>query len=77
MKRRRSSPVPDFDADQLIAQLHQLGEAVGSQDQALPFFLGDMADGPRSGPPVEPDVPDEILARRCLHAWLAFAKTGQ
>ena len=73
----RPSPAPDFDADRLIARLHELGEDVGSQDQALRFLLGVMSDGPRSGPLTEPDVPDEVLARQCLRAGLAFAKTGQ
>ncbi len=36
-----------------------------------------MADGPRSGPLAEPDAPDEALARQCLRAGLAFARTGQ
>ena len=74
---RRPSPAPDFDADRLIARLHELGEDMGSQDQALRFLLGVMSDGPRFGPPAEPDVPDEALARQCLRAGLAFAKTGQ
>ena len=36
-----------------------------------------MSDGPRSGPPTEPDAPDEALARRCLRAGLAFTQAGQ
>ena len=71
------SPAPDFDADRLIARLHELGEDVGGRDQALRFLLGVMADGPRSGPPSKPDAPDEALARRCLRAGLAFAQAGQ
>ncbi len=74
---RRPSPAPDFDADRLIARLHELGEDVGSQDQALRFLLGVMADGPRSGPPTEPDAPDEALARRCLRAGLMFIEARQ
>lgn len=74
---RRPSPAPDFDADRLIARLHELGEDVGSQDQALRFLLGVMSDGPRSGPLAEPDVPDEALARQCLRAGLAFTQAGQ
>ena len=62
---RRPSPAPDFDADRLIARLRELGEDVGSQDQALRFLLGVMSDGPRSGPPAEPDA---ALARRCLRS---------
>jgi len=73
----RPSPAPDFDADRLIARLHGLGEDVGSQDQALRFLLGVMADGPRSGPPTEPDAPDEALARRCLRAGLKFIEAGE
>ncbi len=74
---RHPSPSPDFDADRLIRRLNELSEAVGSQDQALRFLLGVMSDGPRSGPPAEPDTPDEALARRCLRAGLAFVKAGQ
>lgn len=48
---RRAAPAPDFDADQLIARLHELGEDMGSRDQALRLFLGVTSDGPRSGPP--------------------------
>ena len=72
-----ASPAPDFDADRLIGRLHELGEDVGGQDQALRFLLGVMADGPRSGLPAEPDAPDEALARQCLCAGLVFAKAGQ
>ena len=74
---RRPSPAPDFDMDRLIARLHELGEDMGSKDQALRFLLGVMADGPRSGPPTEPDAPDEALARRCLRAGLMFIDAGQ
>jgi len=35
-----------------------------------------QAGAPRSGPPAEPDVPDEALARQCLRAGLAFAKAS-
>ena len=73
----RPSPAPDFDSDRLIARLHELGDDVGSQDQALRFLLGVMADGPHSGPPTEPDAPDEALARRCLRAGLAFARADR
>ena len=74
---RRPSPAPDFDADQLIARLHELGEDVGNQDQALRFLLGVMSDGPQSGPPTGQDAPDEALARRCLRAGLMFTQAGQ
>lgn len=73
----RSAPVPDFDADRLTGRLHEMGEDMGNQDQALRFLFGVMSDGPRSGPPAEPDAPDEAMARQCLRAGLAFAKAGQ
>ena len=62
---RRPAPAPDFDADRLIARLRELGEDVGGRDQALCLLLGVMSDGPRSGPPAEPDA---ALARRCLRS---------
>ena len=36
---RHPAPAPDFDADRVIARLHELGESVDSQDQALRFLL--------------------------------------
>lgn len=74
---RRPAPASEFDADQMIARLHGLGEDVGSQDQALRFLLGVMSDGPRSGPPIGQDAPDEALARQCLRVGLAFTQAGQ
>ncbi len=75
---RRPAPASDFDADQLIARLHGLGEDVGSQDQALRFLLGVMSDGPQSaGPPAGQGAPDEALARQCLRAGLAFTQASQ
>ena len=56
--RRRPFPAPDFDADRLIARLHELGEDVGGRGQALRLLLGVMSDGPRSGPLAEPDAPE-------------------
>jgi len=61
---RRPSPAPDFDVDRLIVRLHELGENVGSRDQALRFLFGVVSDGPRSGSPAEPDASDEALPRR-------------
>jgi len=74
---RRPAPAPDFDADRLIARLHELGEDAGSLEQALRFLLGVMSDGPRSGPPTAQDAPDEALARQCLHAELVLAQAGE
>ncbi len=74
---RRPAPAPDFDADRLIARLHELGEDVDSRDQTLPCLLGVMSDGSQSGPPTEQNAPDGALARRCLRAGLAFARAGR
>jgi len=72
----RPAPAPDFDADRLVSRLQELDERVGEQDEALRFLLSVMADGPRSGPPTEPQKPDEVLARHRLRTGRLFIQLG-
>ncbi len=69
-------PVHDFDADQLIARLQELGERVGAQDEALRFLLRVMVDGPRSGAPPKQTASDETLARHYLRTGRLYIEVG-
>lgn len=48
----RSAPAPDFDADRLTDRLHELGEDVRGQDQALRFPTGSWRTA--RGPALQP-----------------------